>query len=239
MSRRIQESTPHSDKVMHPFLVGIAGGSGSGKSTVARRIGQAFARTEVVCMDMDSYYKDLGHMTLPERRQVNFDHPDAFDVELLGAHLRALARNEPIDKPVYDFSRSTRSDRVTQIKPAPLVIVEGIMVLASKQVRRALHARLFVSTDGDIRFIRRLQRDVAERGRSLESVIEQYTDTVRPMHHAFVEPSKRHADVIIPRGGRNEVAIQMVIADLRARLAAIERGENPRHLHIGRGDEEE
>lgn len=205
--------------VLKPFLIGIAGGSGSGKTTVARRIAEAFDPSEVVFMDMDSYYKDLAHLTLPERRKINFDHPDAFDTELLVEHLQQLSEFKPIDKPTYDFSRSTRAEQVIRLNPAPIVVVEGILVFAVKRVRQTLDARIFVSTDDDIRFIRRLQRDVTERGRRLESVIEQYTGTVRPMHHAFVEPSKRHADVIIPRGGKNEVAIRMVIADMRARVA--------------------
>ena len=206
---------------MQPILVGVAGGSGSGKTTVARRITEAFASYAVVHMDMDSYYKDLGHMTMPERRKVNFDHPDAFDSELFTAHLSDLKRQRAIDKPVYDFTRSTRSSEVVRLKPAPVVVVEGIMVLATPEVRALLDAKIFVATDDDIRFIRRLERDVAERGRSLESVIEQYTQTVRPMHHAFVEPSKRHADIIIPRGGRNQVAIDMVISGLNARIAQL------------------
>ena len=205
---------------MKPILVGIAGGSGSGKTTVARRIESAFEGPHLVCLDMDSYYKDLGHLTLPERRQVNFDHPDAFDTTLFVSHLKSLREGRTIDKPVYDFSRSTRMEKSVEIAPTPLVIVEGIMVLAVEEVREMLDAKIFVSTDGDIRFIRRLERDVSERGRSLDSVIEQYMDTVRPMHHAFVEPSKRYADVVIPRGGKNQVAINMVIADLRSRLNA-------------------
>ncbi len=211
---------------MQPILVGVAGGSGSGKTTVARRIVESFDSANVVHLDMDSYYKDLAHMTMPERRQVNFDHPDAFDTELFVQHLKALRASESINKPVYDFTRSTRSERVIPVSAAPVVIVEGIMVLAVASVREVLDAKIFVSTDGDIRFIRRLQRDVTERGRSLDSVIEQYTQTVRPMHYAFVEPSKRYADVIIPRGGKNEVAIRMVVADLHARLAAMNIGNS-------------
>lgn len=218
---------------MKPMLVGIAGGSGSGKTTVARRIIQAFDPSRVVCLDMDSYYRDLSHLTLPERRQVNFDHPDAFDTELFREHLARLRSNASILKPVYDFSRSTRSERVVEIAPAPIVIVEGILVLAVPEVCELLDAKIFVSTDGDIRFIRRLERDVSERGRSLESVIRQYTKTVRPMHHAFVEPSKRNADIIIPHGGKNEVAIRMVISDLRARLAAMGFHTGPLHLDVG------
>lgn len=219
---------------MQPILVGVAGGSGSGKTTVARRITKAFDSASVVHMDMDSYYKDLMHLTLPERRKVNFDHPDAFDTELFTAHLSALKSNLPIAKPVYDFTRSTRSEQVVQLTPAPVVVVEGIMVLAVPEVRALLDAKIFVATDDDIRFIRRLERDVTERGRSLESIIEQYTKTVRPMHHAFVEPSKRHADIIIPRGGKNEVAIGMVISDLNARITSMGWDVS----RVNRGEEE-
>lgn len=203
---------------MQPILVGVAGGSGSGKTTVARRILEAFDAQHAICLDMDSYYKNLAHLTLPERRQVNFDHPDAFDVELFVEHLNDLKAARHIAKPVYDFSRSTRAEHTIKIDPAPIVIVEGILILAMREVREVLDAKIFVSTDGDMRFIRRLQRDVSERGRSLDSVIEQYISTVRPMHHAFVEPSMRYADVVIPHGGKNEIAINMVISDLRARL---------------------
>lgn len=216
---------------MKPILVGVAGGSGSGKTTVAKRITKAFDSASVVHMDMDSYYKDLMHLTLPERRKVNFDHPDAFDTELFTAHLSALKSNRPIAKPVYDFTRSTRSEQVVELTPAPVVVVEGIMVLAVPEVRALLDAKIFVATDDDIRFIRRLERDVTERGRSLESIIEQYTKTVRPMHHAFVEPSKRHADIIIPRGGKNEVAIGMVISDLSARITSMGWDVSRAHRH--------
>lgn len=224
---------------MQPILVGVAGGSGSGKTTVARRITRAFDSSAVVHMDMDSYYKDLAHMTLPQRRKVNFDHPDAFDTELFTSHLAALKANRAIAKPVYDFTRSTRSEEVVQLTPAPVVVVEGIMVLAVQEVRALLDAKIFVATDDDIRFIRRLERDVTERGRSLESVIEQYTKTVRPMHHAFVEPSKRHADVIIPKGGKNEIAIGMVISDLNARIAEMGWNDVKGTLAKSRRKEEE
>ncbi len=220
---------------MQPILIGVAGGSGSGKTTVARRITKAFDSTSVVHMDMDSYYKDLTHLTLPDRRKVNFDHPDAFDTELFTAHLSALKSNLPVSKPVYDFTRSTRSAQVVELTPAPVVVVEGIMVLAVPEVRALLDAKIFVATDDDIRFIRRLERDVTERGRSLESIIEQYTKTVRPMHHAFVEPSKRHADIIIPKGGKNEVAIGMVISDLNARIASMGYGVR---AHLKTSEEE-
>ena len=206
-----------------PILVGIAGGTGSGKTTVARRILGAFDE-QVICLDMDSYYRDLSHMAPEERREVNFDHPDAFDTELFTEHLEQLGRSEPIEKPIYSFEESVRTGETTLVEPAPIILVEGILVLAEVAVRRLLDTKLFVDADDDIRFIRRLQRDVAERSRSLESVIDQYTSTVRPMHYSFVEPSKRYADVIIPRGGKNDIAISMVVADIKERLVRIENG---------------
>lgn len=203
-----------------PILVGIAGGTGSGKTTVVRRILQAFDQ-DVICLDMDSYYRDLTFLSPEERRSFNFDHPDAFDTELFISHLESLARGEAIEKPVYSFSESVRLKETITVEPAPIIIVEGILVLAAPAVRSLLDAKLFVDADDDIRFIRRLQRDVAERGRSLEGIIKQYTSTVRPMHLSFVEPSKRYADVIITRGGENEIAISMVVADIKARLVGI------------------
>ena len=206
-----------------PILVGIAGGTGSGKTTVARRILGAFDE-HVICLDMDSYYCDLSHLEREERRNVNFDHPDAFDVELFTAHLKQLASGKAVEKPVYSFAESVRTGETICIEPAPIILVEGILVLADPAVRQLLNAKIFVDADDDIRFIRRLQRDVAERERSLTSVIEQYTSTVRPMHYSFVEPSKRYADVIIPRGGKNDIAIAMVVSDIKARLFRMNGG---------------
>ncbi len=203
-----------------PILVGIAGGTGSGKTTVARRILGAF-NEEVTCLDMDSYYQDLSHLDAEERRKVNFDHPDAFDTDLFIEHLDRLGRGETINKPLYSFEESVRTGEVVKVAPAPIILVEGILVLAVGSVRQLLDAKIFVDADDDVRFIRRLKRDVAERKRSLESVIHQYTKTVRPMHYSFVEPSKRYADVIIPRGGENDIAISMVVSDIKARLFRI------------------
>ena len=205
-----------------PILVGIAGGTGSGKTTVARRILGAFDE-DVICLDMDSYYCDLSHLSKAERRKVNFDHPDAFDTDLFIEHLEQLAKGEIVQKPVYSFAESVRTGEAIPVRPAPIVLVEGILVLADSSVRALLDAKIFVDADDDIRFIRRLQRDVAERARSLESVIEQYTNTVRPMHYSFVEPSKRYADVIIPRGGKNDIAISMVVSDIEARLLRLKK----------------
>ena len=206
-----------------PILVGIAGGTGSGKTTVARRILGAFDE-DVICLDMDSYYCDLSHLDSDERRNVNFDHPDAFDVDLFTAHLKQLSEGQTVEKPVYSFAESVRTGQTITVEAAPIILVEGILVLADPSVRALLDAKIFVDADDDIRFIRRLQRDVAERERSLNSVIEQYTSTVRPMHYSFVEPSKRYADVIIPRGGKNDIAIAMVVSDIKARLFRMNSG---------------
>lgn len=200
-----------------PILVGIAGGTGSGKTTVVRKILEAFDQ-DVICLDMDSYYRDLKHMPYEERRSFNFDHPDAFDTELFVEHLKELGEGKSVEKPVYSFAESVRREETITVNPAPIVIVEGILVLAFPALRSLLNAKIFVDADDDIRFIRRLQRDVAERGRTLESVISQYTKTVRPMHLSFVEPSKRYADVIITRGGENDIAISMVVADIKSRI---------------------
>lgn len=201
---------------MKPIVVGIAGGTGSGKTTIADRIAAAFS-TEVVMMDMDSYYADYQDLSAKERRKINFDHPDAFDIDLFVEHIFALKEGVSIDKPVYSFAESIREKRTNRIDPAPIIIVEGILVLAIKRIRELMDARIYVATDDDVRFIRRLQRDVKERGRTLESVISQYQATVRPMHLAFVEPSKRYADLVIPRGGNNDIAVQMVVSDLQLR----------------------
>lgn len=204
------------------MLVGIAGGTGSGKTTVTRRILDAFDR-DIVCLDMDSYYRDLEHMNIEERRKVNFDHPDAFDTQLFKEHLEQLRAGQSVEKPVYSFERHTRKDETITVESAPIILIEGILVLVEQPIRALMDAKIFVDADDDIRFIRRLQRDVSTRGRTLDSVVDQYLSTVRPMHHAFVEPSKRYADVVIPRGGKNDVAIRMVISDLRARLRSIDR----------------
>lgn len=209
---------------MKPFVVGIAGGTGSGKTTVADRIASAFA-TDVVLMDMDSYYADYKELSSKDRRKINFDHPDAFDIDLFVEHIFALKEGATIEKPVYSFAESCREERTNRVNPAPIIIVEGILVLAVKRIRELMDARIYVATDDDVRFIRRLQRDVQERGRTLESVISQYQATVRPMHLAFVEPSKRYADVVIPRGGNNDVAVRMVVSDLKLRVQA--GGEEP------------
>jgi uridine kinase len=194
-----------------PLLIGVAGGSGSGKTTVARAIIEA-AGEGAVLIDMDAYYKDLGHLTLEERRTVNYDHPDSMDLDLMVAQLERLAAGEAIDKPTYDYAAHTRSDRTLRIEPGHTLVVEGILLFADARLRDLFDIRIFVDVADDVRFIRRLQRDVQERGRSMESVVAQYLGTVRPMHLEFVEPSKRYADVILPEGGQNRIGVEMILA---------------------------
>lgn len=200
-------------------IIGIAGGSGSGKTTVARCLVERFPASPVPVISQDSYYHDLAHLEFEERKQVNFDHPDAFDNDLLIEHLEALRAGRPVDIPLYNYATHTRGDGTIRIEPAPVVILEGILIFTEARLRDLMDIKLFVDIDADIRFIRRLQRDVRERGRSLESVIEQYENVVRRMHLRFVEPSKRYADLIIPIGGQNAVAIDMVTARIQAILA--------------------
>ena len=197
-----------------PLIVGIAGGSGSGKTTLVREILRLLPGKSVVVIQQDAYYKDAGHLSMAERRAINYDHPAALDDDLLVSHLVQLRRGKAIEKPVYDFTTYTRTTETLHVEPADVIIVEGILVLENRKLREIMDLRLFVDTDSDIRFIRRLQRDLVERGRSLDSVVGQYLSTVRPMHLEFVEPSKRHADVIIPEGGHNEAAIEMIAARL-------------------------
>ena len=205
---------------MKPLIIGIAGGTGSGKSTVARNVAQALATSSLAFIDMDAYYRNFSHVPLEERRQINWDHPDAFDWELLLAQLKALVERQPIDKPVYDFVSHTRSATTLHIPAADVVVIDGILLFVDTRVRELCDVKVFVDADADIRLIRRIRRDVAKRGRSLEEVIDQYLTTVQPMHLQFVEPSKRYADVIVPRGGHNPVAIEMIVAKIGRRLAA-------------------
>lgn len=203
---------------MKPLIIGIAGGTGSGKTTVARKIYESLHLDSAVFLDHDSYYRDLGHLPLAERKGVNFDHPDALDNELLVEQLDALARREPIEKPLYDFAIHSRTGETERITPRDVVLVEGILLLADPELRRRFDLKIFVDTEPDVRFIRRLRRDLELRGRTLDSVIEQYLGTVRPMHWEFVEPSKRYADIILPRGGENAAGIETIAARVRERL---------------------
>lgn len=201
-----------------PLVVGIAGGTASGKSTVTRKVHQALSAYRVVFIDQDSYYRDLSQMPLSKRREVNFDHPDAFDTDLLVQHLCDLKARRGIDKPVYNFLTSTREPSTQSLEPGDLILVEGILVLHIPAIRQQLDVRIFVDAEDDVRIIRRLTRDIKERGRDFDYVVAQYFRHVRPMHLAFVEPSKHHADIIIPHGGNNETAIEMLVGALRARL---------------------
>ncbi|HRP07461.1 MAG TPA: uridine kinase [Gemmatimonadales bacterium] len=202
-----------------PLTIGVVGGSGSGKTTVARAILDA-SGVRAAFIDHDAYYKPLDHLTMEERRQVNFDHPDALDNPLLAAHLRDLVAGRSIDKPVYDFAAHTRASDTVRIDPAPIVIVDGILLFADAELRGLFDIKVFVDVADDIRFIRRMLRDVADRGRTVEDVVRQYLGTVRPMHLEFVEPSKRWADVIIPEGGHNRIAVEMLIARVREEISA-------------------
>jgi uridine kinase len=212
---------------MKPLIIGIAGGTGSGKSTVARKVAESLPDASVAFLEMDAYYRDFRHLTLQQLHHVNWDHPDAFDVELLTAHLAALARGERVEMPIYDFASHSRSARTQPVAPADVVVIDGILLLADPAVRDLCDVKVFVDADADIRLIRRIRRDTAVRGRTLESVIEQYLTTVQPMHLQFVEPSKRYADVIIPRGGKNTVAIEMIVAKIHRRLSARSGAREP------------
>lgn len=200
---------------MKPIIIGIAGGSASGKTTIASKLVEVFSnQTHVSVIRQDDYYKDQGHKTMQERVLNNYDHPDAFDNDLLVEQLIKLKQGEAVLKPIYDFELHTRSDKTEQIEPCRVLILEGIFVLATASVRDLCDIKVYCDTDDDIRFIRRLLRDVSERGRSVESIIEQYLDTVKPMHRAFIEPSKKHADIIFPENAQNEVAIDLLITKI-------------------------
>lgn len=201
---------------MKPITIGVAGGTGSGKTTVALKILERVGFDRVAYMPHDAYYRDASHLPAVERARLNFDHPDSLDNDLMIVQLKQLQAGQSIEIPVYDFKTHSRSAETRRVDPQPIILVEGILIFADKGLRDLMDVKIFVDTDADLRFIRRLQRDIDERGRSPQSVINQYLATVRPMHLEFVEPSKRYADVIIPEGGHNEVAIDMVAGRLRA-----------------------
>lgn len=209
------------------MIIGICGGTGSGKTTVARRILENVSDEQVVFLQQDSYYRNIGDMPIELRGVINFDHPDALDNDLFINHVKALRAGEAIEMPVYDFSIHTRRAQTIHIQPKPILIVEGILIFVDAMLRAQMDIKIFVDTDDDLRFIRRLQRDVNERGRTVESVIKQYLETVRPMHQQFVEPSKRHADVIIPEGGYNEVGIDLISGKIRTQLQKELSKRNP------------
>lgn len=202
------------------LIIGICGGTGSGKTTVANRILESVSADEVVFIQQDSYYRNLTDLPLDYRHIANFDHPDALDNDLLVNHVRRLKAGEAVELPLYDFKTHMRMNETRHVQPKPIVIVEGILIYADPRLLEQMDIKVFVDTPDDIRFIRRLRRDLAERGRTVESVIEQYIATVRPMHMQFVEPSKRHADVIIPEGGHNLVSIDLLSGKIRERLAS-------------------
>jgi uridine kinase len=203
---------------MEPVVVGVAGGTGSGKTTVAREILRRAGTDQISLIQHDAYYKDLSALPMAQRAMQNFDHPDALDNDLLVAHLKELKAGRPVEVPVYDFTTHARTTQTLRVEPHRVILLEGILIFSDETLRELMDVRIYVDTDADIRFIRRLQRDIAERGRTMESVIHQYLATVRPMHQEFVEPSKRHANVIIPEGGFNEVAMEMIAARIRALL---------------------
>ena len=205
--------------VMGPLLVGIAGGTGSGKTTVAKTIASALPADRVVMIEYDAYYRDQPELTPEGRGQLNYDHPDALETELFVEHLSALRHNRGVNVPIYDFKTHRRKVESRRVEPAPVVIVEGILVFVDPKVREKLDMKIFVDTDADIRVFRRIRRDMEQRGRTFESIREQYYRTVRPMHLQFVEPSKRWADLIIPEGGNNKVALDLIIAKLESVLA--------------------
>ena len=201
-----------------PLIIGIAGGTGSGKTTVARAILDRVGADHIAAFPHDAYYKDLTALAPALRAQINFDHPDSLETSLLIEHLQQLRDGHSIELPVYDFKTHTRTQQTIRIDPKPVVMVEGILIFMEPDLRELLDIKIYVDTDADIRFIRRLERDIAERGRTSESVIRQYLETVRPMHLEFVEPSKRYADIIIPEGGLNTVAMDIMVARIQALL---------------------
>lgn len=207
-----------------PVVIGIAGGSGSGKSTVLQHIIRAFGTDPIAVLDHDAYYRDLSHLPPDERAQFNFDHPDALETDLMCEHLDRLTAGEAIEKPVYDFTTHTRQSETETIEPRPVILIEGILVLAERSLEKRMDIRIYVDAADDIRLMRRIRRDMEERGRTIEGILRQYERTVRPMHLEFVEPSKREADVIIPRGGHNEVAIEMVMSRIQDLLPDAEGG---------------
>ncbi|MFB3160636.1 uridine kinase [Neobacillus sp. 179-J 1A1 HS] len=201
-----------------PVVIGVTGGSGSGKTSVTKAIYESFKGHSITMIQQDFYYKDQSDLPFEERLKTNYDHPLAFDNDLLIKHIEKLLRYEPIEKPVYDYSIHTRSKEVIAVEPKDVIILEGILVLEDERLRKLMDIKLYVDTDADIRIIRRLSRDIKERGRTLDSVIEQYTNVVRPMHNQFIEPTKRYADVIIPEGGQNHVAIDLMVTKIQTIL---------------------
>jgi uridine kinase len=198
-----------------PILIGITGGTGSGKSTIAKEIYKKFSEESIAMIEQDSYYKDQSFLSIDERIKTNYDHPDAFDTHLLVQHLITLLNGNFIKKPIYDFEIHNRKKETIKVEPKEIIIVEGILILQEKEIRDLLDIKIYVDTDADVRIIRRMLRDINERGRTVDSVINQYLNIVRPMHMQFIEPSKRYADIIIPEGGHNKVAIDIIGANIK------------------------
>jgi uridine kinase len=217
------DASTGSPAIATAVVLGVAGGSGSGKTTVVDAIIDRVGADRIAVLRHDAYYRDLSHLPMEQRRTTNLDHPDAFDDELFTAHLDALARGGAVEVPGYDYATYARTGEPTRVEPRPVVLAEGILLFASESLRQRMDVKVYVDADGDQRLLRRLRRDIVERGRTVDSVLDQYEATVRPMHLEFVEPSKRHADVIIPRGGRNTVAIDMVVARVEALLVVSPR----------------
>lgn len=203
-------------RLSKPVLIGITGGTGSGKSTVAQAIFNSLPQKNILIIEQDSYYKNQSHLTFEERTKTNYDHPLAFDNDLLIKHLKKLMKGETIQKPIYDFERHTRKDETIKVESRDIIILEGIMILEDKRLRNLLDIKIFVDTDSDVRIIRRILRDIRDRGRTLESVIDQYLTTVRPAHMQFIEPTKRYSDLIIPEGGFNKVAIDLMVTKVKS-----------------------
>lgn len=206
------------NKHRRPVVIGVTGGSGSGKTTVSKAIYNQLSSQSLLILQQDSYYNDQSEMTMAERHAVNYDHPLAFDTELMIKQIKQLLDYQPIEKPVYDYEQYTRSDKTIHQEPRDVIIVEGVLILDDQRLRDLMDIKVFVDTDDDIRIIRRIQRDIKERGRTLDSVICQYLATVKPMYHQFVEPTKRYADIIVPEGGENEVAIDLLTTKVRSIL---------------------
>ena len=205
---------------MEVTVIGVAGGTGSGKSTLVKRLQEAFIGDDVATLCHDYHYKSHPELTYDERTRLNYDHPQAFDTDMLVEHIRALKNNVPIEHPVYSFVDHNRTDERVLVKPSRVVIVDGILIFENKELRDLMDIKVYVDTDADLRLARRILRDVCDRGRTMQSVIEQYTNTVKPMHEEFVEPSKKYADVIIPEGGFNSVAVAMLIQNIRSLIDA-------------------
>lgn len=201
---------------MEVTVIGVAGGTGSGKSTLVKRLQEAFRSEDVATLCHDYYYKAHPELTYEERTKLNYDHPQSFDTDMLVEHVRALKSNVAVERPVYSFVEHNRTEETVAVKPSKVIIIDGILIFENKELRDLMDIKVFVDTDADLRLARRILRDVCERGRSMESVISQYTTTVKPMHEEFVEPSKKYADVIIPEGGFNSVAVQMLIQNIRS-----------------------